>query len=491
MLTVAILLLAVPSCFAQKRVALLIGNSDYADSPLKNPVKDVDALEKSLIDLGFTVIKKKNLDRREMINAVEKAVYDLKEPADIFILFFAGHGMEIEGQNYLLPLKHNLRSPHEAEYELVPLKRVQQTLEEGKIVRRVLILDSCRNNPLKNSLSRSGGGGLVAPLGKKEGTIIAYSTKEGRTALDGNGENSPYTESLLKMLAQRPENGLEIKEALIGTARDIEGKFGQKPALYVDAFMQDYYLARTEPVIENSLGMKLNLIKSGKFLMGSPSDEQDRKRNERPHIVEISKSFYLGATEVTQAQWFALMGTKPWVEHAGVANKMAKDAPANAAGYISWTAATEFCEKLSKMEKRRYRLPTEAEWEYACRAGSDRAFSFGDESNRLGEFAWYLDFETEDPRDKFAEACGQKKPNQFGLFDMHGNVYEWCSDWHSANYYRESPLKDPPGPQTGVNRVLRGGSFTMPPAFCRSAGRYEGDPDDRFPEYGFRVVLEK
>ena len=154
---------------------------------------------------------------------------------------------------------------------------------------------------------------------------------------------------------------------------------------------------------------------------------------------------------------------------------------------VSWNDAQEFCEKLSALAEERaagrvYRLPTEAEWEYACRAGTTTAWSFGDAESLLGDFAWFRD-----NAEETTHAVGQKKPNAFGLYDMHGNVWEWCSDWHGD--YASGSATDPTGPSSGSDRVLRGGSWLNPAGYCRSAFRIRFNQSRRNSNYGFRLAL--
>ena len=229
--------------------------------------------------------------------------------------------------------------------------------------------------------------------------------------------------------------------------------------------------------------MRLVRIEAGKFTMGSPDSEKDRGKDERPqHQVTITKPFYMGATEVTQAQWKAVMDTQPWE-----GKSYAKAGAEHAASYISWDDATAYCTALSKKTGRTVRLPTEAEWEYACRAGTTTAYSFGDDASRLGDYAWY-DGNAYDKDEKYAHPVGVKKPNAWGLYDMHGNVWEWCADWY-VDSYANADTRDPKGPAGGSARVLRGGSWYAFPQFCRAARRNGGSPDYRGGSGGFRVVV--
>jgi sulfatase modifying factor 1 len=238
------------------------------------------------------------------------------------------------------------------------------------------------------------------------------------------------------------------------------------------------------PSITNTLGMKFNKIPAGTFLMGSPQTEKGRFGDETQHKVTISKAFYMQTTEVTQGQWKAVMGTEPWKGEFPV-----KEGPSYAASYVSWNDAVAYCEKLSDKEGKQYRLPTEAEWEYACRAGTETRWSFGDDEASLGDYAWY-DKNAWDIDEMYPHQVGLKKPNTFGLQDMHGNVWEWCHDYHGKDYYKESSEKDPTGPVTGSPRVFRGGAWSPYSRDTRSARRDRLDAVFRCTNVGFRLVRE-
>ena len=206
----------------------------------------------------------------------------------------------------------------------------------------------------------------------------------------------------------------------------------------------------------NSIGMKFVWIPPGTFLMGSPPDEPGRRNDETQHRVTLTKGFYIGVHQVTQAQWHKVLRRDP--SYSKGANLPVES--------ISWDECREFCEALGKSDGKKYRLPTEAEWEYACRAGSTTPFHFGDDSKQLGAYAWYSD--NTGPR---TNPVGVKPPNAWGLYDMHGNVWEWCADWHGP--YPEGDSTDPQGPDAGEARVLRGGSWKNSPWECRSAYRHD------------------
>jgi formylglycine-generating enzyme required for sulfatase activity len=205
--------------------------------------------------------------------------------------------------------------------------------------------------------------------------------------------------------------------------------------------------------------------------MGSPPDEKGREPEEVRHRVKISKPFRMSVTEITQAQWRTVMGRKR-------GSFEGDNLPVEA---ISWQEAVAFCAKLSEIEKKKCRLPTEAEWEYACRAGATGRFSGGEE---LKDLAWY-----DENADERPHPVAQKKPNAWGLYDMHGNVAEWCADFYETPYSARAAV-DPAGPPQGVARVVRGGSWASFERGCRCASRGSANPAHQMKTVGFRVVME-
>ncbi len=278
--------------------------------------------------------------------------------------------------------------------------------------------------------------------------------------------------------------------------------------------------------ITNSIDMKLVSIPAGKFLMGSPKDEKERAGDEEQHEVEITKPFHMGVYTVTVGQF------RQFVKDAGYKTEAEKDGEGgwgyNAAtkdfekdkkynwqnvGWdqtddhpvvnVTWNDAVAFCDWLSKKEGKEYRLPTEAEWEYSCRAGTKTRFYCGDGEDSLKGVANIADaaFKKKYPAGSWAVAwddgypftapVGKFRPNAFGLYDMHGNVWQWCGDWYDGDYYKDSPRQDPQGPQdgdAGAFRVIRGGSFSDVARYCRSASRFRIEPLYRINLIGFRVV---
>jgi formylglycine-generating enzyme len=249
---------------------------------------------------------------------------------------------------------------------------------------------------------------------------------------------------------------------------------------------------RLDAVVANTLGMKFVLVPAGAFDMGAPPEEAQSRENERPqHRVLLTQPFYLSAYLVTQAQYEKVAGQNPARFQAA-----AGGGPSHPAERVSWDDAVAFCRRLSEMPAERaagatYRLPTEAEWECACRGGATTPFArgaglSGREANIDGRYP-YGDAAPE-PGPGRTTPVGSYSDNNFGLYDVHGNVWEWCADWYAEDYYKVSPPRDPGGPPEGRFRVVRGGSWRNHAATCRAAYRNALVPNNRDPYTGFRVV---
>jgi len=233
---------------------------------------------------------------------------------------------------------------------------------------------------------------------------------------------------------------------------------------------------------ESSIGMKFKLIPAGKFLMGSPEDEKDRDGDETQHEVTLTKAFYMGIYPVTQDEYQKVMGNNPSYFKGG--NRPVET--------VSWDDAQDFCKKLTALDIQAgklkpgesYRLPTEAEWEYACRAGTKTRFYWGDDLDytQIGDYVWYYKNSDNQTHD-----VGQKKLNAFGLYDMSGNVYQWCGDWYGD--YPAGAVTDPTGPGNGQSRVERCGFWHGHPLCGRSSHRNGVNPDYPVNIIGFRIVL--
>lgn len=255
----------------------------------------------------------------------------------------------------------------------------------------------------------------------------------------------------------------------------------------------DMPTARSVEVFDgNYLKMQLVWCAPGEFEMGSPLGEQNRRSNESPVTVTLTRGFWLGKYEVTQEQFRRVVGKEPW---KGKPNVM--EGPRYPATYVNWYDADEFCRKVTEHERASgrlvvpgvYRLPTEAEWQYACRAGSRTRFCFGDDETQLGEYAWYGEFmgNGNSQRENHPHTVGGKTPNRWGLHDMHGNVVEWCLDVYGDLLPGGI---DPQGPPSGLTRVAVGGGWNLSATYCRASYRDSVGPMHRDDRLGFRVVLD-
>ncbi len=275
------------------------------------------------------------------------------------------------------------------------------------------------------------------------------------------------------------------------------------PKGMAEAFARDFKAKGPEEIADaftNDFDIQLVRIPAGTFMMGSPKGEEGRGNDEEEHRVEIS-SFHMGIHEVTQKQYRSVMGTNPsyFSKDGGGKDKVngmnTDDFPVE---NVSWEDAIEFCRKLTEKDKKLppgwvYRLPREAEWEYACRGGlASQPTHFGNSlSSRQANFDGNFPYGGADKGDYLERTCkvGSYEKNRFGLYDMHGNVWEWCMDWYDKDYYGKSPPKDPPGPLGPASaRVLRGGCGLDYGRFCRSANRNGYGPGGRDQCYGFRLV---
>lgn len=256
-------------------------------------------------------------------------------------------------------------------------------------------------------------------------------------------------------------------------------------------------------VVTNSIGMKLVAIPPGEFQMGSPDSDPDARDDEKPqHLVRITKPFLVGMYEVTQREYEAVQGNNP-SSFASTGNGSEKvdglDTSEFPVERVSWLDAVEFCSKLSdraeeKAAGRTYRLLTEAEWQYCCRAGTTTRFHYGDslsshQANINGRFPY--GGAKRGPYLKRTARVGSYSPNAFGLFDMHGNVAELCSDWYGRDYYQHSPTDDPQGPEEGSDHLVMGGSWSSDAFRCRAAHRRSNAVSGVARYFGFRVACEQ
>jgi formylglycine-generating enzyme required for sulfatase activity len=434
-----------------------------------------------------------------------QTVMGLAKEGDFVLVAFSGHGTHINGDSYICPADADPDSPKTT---MIKVADIYAELNKSKATFKLLVVDACRNIPLaaeKRSLvdeQESLRGIAKTFAAPPSGILVLSSSAKGQYSYEDPklklGVFMAFLQYGLTGVADTEQGNRDGQVSLLelykytheGTSLFVSKKYGtlQTPSLHGD-IAGDFVLGVPTTVISNTIDMTFNMIPAGTFLMGSPESEEDRGDDEQQHPVTISRAFYMQTTEVTQGQWKAVMGTEPWKgqEHS----KYVKEGANYPAVYVSWDDAVAYCKKLSDKEAKTYRLPTEAEWEYACRAGTETRWSFGNDEKELGDYAWYGK-NAWDVDEKYAHQVRLKKPNAFGLYDMHGNVIEWCHDYYGEDYYKQSSEKDPTGPTSGSFRVLRGGSWDRYRARnARSAFRFGNDADFRYGYgFGFRLVRE-
>lgn len=318
--------------------------------------------------------------------------------------------------------------------------------------------------------------------------IETHSQRAARLEKEASEQTEQIKKNRIKELlsiVRANDNKTDGKKALEAMNELLTLDPGNIEAQTLQKKISGYFGPNAGDIIANSIGMKLIYIPAGDFMMGSPDSESGRDKDELliPQVT-ISGGFYMGLYEVTQSQWSSIMGTSVSQQRNKINQSwlLKGEGETNPMYFVSWEEAVTFCEKLSQKEGRSYTLPTEAQWEYACRAGSRTRYSFGDNDSQLGDYAWY-----DKNGNGTTHPVGQKKPNGWGLYDMHGNVWEWCLDWYGESYYSSSPASDPQGTGSGQCRVLRGGSWNND-SNCRSADRGFNAPSFAFSHVGFRVV---
>jgi formylglycine-generating enzyme required for sulfatase activity len=505
--------------------AFLVAVQDYDVKqlkPLNYTRNDILAFQKALIASGYdkdnvvlmhddlkTLGKLRYIPESDKIRDELKLILGTLEASDSIIVAFAGHGVQFkgEGENYFCPADTDLND--EKRQSLISLSEIYQTLEKTKARKRLLLVDACRNDP-QSQLGRSSSKARLESVTRPQitpppkGVVALFSCSAGQQAYEWPDLKHGVFFYHVLQAWQQPRNDLSLDQLIFKakseTKRFARLKLGTLQSPEQKGFFPGEWVLRTKvdpKQFTNSIGMQLVKIPAGEFMMGSGKSAAETAKlfdskaeyyeDQHPqHRVQITKPFYMATTEVTQGQWKTVMGTEPWKGEEDV-----KEGADYAASYVSWEDATEYCRKLSQKEGKTYRLPTEAEWEFACRAGSTTMYSFGEDASRLGDYAWY-DKNAYDVGEKYTHRAGRKKANAFGLYDMHGNVWEWCQDWYGEDYYGKSPISDPSGPSSGSTRVLRGGSWSRSALLNRSANRLWLSPDYRsyLRGLGFRVVCE-
>ncbi|MBI2289556.1 MAG: SUMF1/EgtB/PvdO family nonheme iron enzyme, partial [Betaproteobacteria bacterium] len=555
----------------EQRVALVIGNANYRTAPLRNPANDAKAVADKLQGLGFKVTLKLDQDQKGMADAIRAFGNQLKA-GGAGLFYYAGHGMQVKGRNFLIPVDADIQNEDEVPYRSIDANEVLSKMETARNRLNLMILDACRNNPFSRKF-RSGNQGL-AQMDAPSGTLVAFATAPGSVASDGSGKNGLYTQHLLASLGQ-PGVPVEqvFKRVRVGVMKDtrnaqvpwesssLVGDFYFKPgtatlttadpaaielayweSIKGSTSADDYksYLKKypngqfadlakrrvlnppkpsttsvasiaptsaTKPESvpggvagkvwkEPTTGMEFVWIPKGCFQMGSPISERGRNDNEHPHQVCI-EGYWLAKYEVTNAQYRQFKPSHDSGQFEGNSVNGDTQPVVN----VSWNDAVAFAEWLSAKTGKTFELPTEAEWEYAARAGTQTARHFGDDDGSLCRHANVTDqtaatsalfdknwmpFSSCDDGYKVSAPVGRFAPNSFGLHDMLGNVSEWTASPYDKAYAggeKRAATTAEDGP-----RVTRGGAWFGHPGHVRSAARIGTTPDIRLMFIGLRLA---
>ncbi len=482
---------------SRKRVALIIGNGSYrfTDSlpKLANPVNDADDMAAALRRFGFEVIAKKNLTKEEMDETITDFGRKIAD-SDAALFYYAGHGLQVKGQNYIVPVDANIDSEAKVPYRAVNVNQLLEEMESSRSRVNIVMLDACRNNPISGKFRSGASRGLAPPASMPKGTVIVFATDPGNVAADGSGRNGLFTAGLLDALKG---NDLTLGGVLYTASKHVQEATGQQQTPYVNgpttvqrefSFVSASNIPNVKPpttqpkliatisapVAQSSSPINIEMVNvpGGCFQMGDFVG--DGLKNEKPPHKVCLNEFSISKFTVTQKLWEKIMDNNPsYFKQCG------ENCPVET---VSWNDVQEFIKNLNSRTGQSYRLPTEAEWEYACRSGGKEEKFCG--GNELDVVAWYGE-----NSGITLHPVGQNKPNGLGIYDMSGNVWEWVQDFYSPDYYTSSPQENPQGPIGGENHVLRGGSCFDKDAWqLKSTSRNADSPERAVALFGFRLA---
>lgn len=501
----------------EARVALIMGVAEVGSpmfSSLPGIKQDLAKMKAALEAAKFEVTVVSEPTLSEAHKAIDAFGDRLLATKGVGLFYFSGHGGEFNGTNYLMPKGARISRPVDVQQEAISAKRIISRMEGQGTRVNIIFLDCCRND-LTKAASDSGLAVMQA-----EGTFIGFATASEKTAA-ASSDGSPYTSVLCKHLTEPGQSISDMHTRVTAEVKAITRAAGAPQTPFMNSGLSDlfYFVPGNSAPIPTAPGggltpvaalpvdvivrafplggdveMKFVFIKPGSYYLGSPVNEPGRDKNDEfGGHVRISREFWMAQTECTQAQWQVVMGGNP-SEFRG------PDLPVETVG---WADAMKFCELMEKRVKPKdgwhVTLPTEAQWEFACRAGKQSAFSFGPDLGDLCHHANYADksfTQFPDMADKeHSDGVGDStapvasyKPNAWGLYDMHGNVWEWClHSYQLAQPVGADPISNPGGRQ----RAMRGGSWFTSWQSCRSASRSPGGTDIKRNSIGFRVVLAK
>jgi len=561
----------------ERRLALVIGNAGYGGSNSlcqENncpPINDAKAISAALERLDFEVITLYNRTKKEMEDAVDDFARRLKD-YHTALFYFAGHGSEVGGKNYIYPIDASINREADIKYRCVEVNWILESIYEAGVINKIMLLDACRSNEFERTFRRGGETGGLSAMEAPVNTFIGYAAASGQTAANFSlsRKNGVYTEAILRYL-ETPNMTIGqvftrvTKDVRLATEEEEETQIPFRTSSFEEDFFfrklkadrdQDGYadeeddcpdifskINRGCPMTDYDLdGIPDNqdpcpkrygsnkgcpdlpgmvFVEGGRFAMGCTNEQKNCQSDEKPaHPVSVS-DFYMGVYEVTFTEFDAFCEAtnrkKPSDRDWGRGNRpVIRVSWYDAIEYCNWRsrrAGLEACYTIDKtrkdpnsknfnddytwvvscdFKKNGYRLPTEAEWEYAAREGG-KSVLFGNGKNvpNLAEINFGLRWRPKADSVKGGDrkrtvTVGSFSPNSLGLYDMSGNVWEWCWDWYGP--YGSEFRTNPTGVTSGSDRVIRGGSWEYPWNNLRVADRDPFDPNSKWSDVGFRLV---
>lgn len=413
-------------------VALVIGNSAYQfATKLNSPVNDANDMAEAFRKLGFKVLKvRTNATLSEMEAAIAEFDREISANQGVGVFYYSGHGVQSKGINYLIPVDANIPTEAFLRQKAVDLESVMGTMEAATNKAKIVILDACRNDPFKGWRNKGDGEKGLAKVDAPDGMLIAFATSPKRTAADGLGRNSPYTEILLQEIVkpnisitdmlQNVRSNLATRYSQISWENtSLLGKFCFAGCNVENTAFQIQPTPQPTQVVNNNEVTRPNTssAQTNSILTETNPDSTDSNSNEITNSIGMKfvkiqdVSFYIGKYEVTQEEWKKIMGKNP-SKH--------KDCSKCPVENVSWNDVIKFIEKLNEKNDGEYRLPTEEEWYFAMRGDKETKFFWGEDVFQVEDYAW-----VGSNSNNMTHEVGLKKPNQFGLYDIIGNVWEW------------------------------------------------------------------
>jgi formylglycine-generating enzyme required for sulfatase activity len=543
---------------AEPRLALVIGNSNYGGElgKLPNPVNDAELMSATLRKLGFQVSKVTDADQRQMKRAIADFGTRLADagPQAVGLFYYAGHGLQIDGENYLIPVRARIEKAADADLEAVTASSVLKQMQFANSAVNIVILDACRNNPLSRGMRDASRG--LARMDAPTGSIVAYSTAPGETAADGEGKDSPYTVALTQAMLKP---GIAIEETFRDARVQVLQQTGKRQVPWESSSLTGAFffnpgeklptiaaplapsvpsapIAPAQPsALPASHGNapvnpgqvsrdcsdcpEMVALPAGEFRMGSPANESGHTAAEGPQIDVTLPAFAIGKYPVTRGEFAAFVqasGYQPaqrcWTDLGGGKFDFSDAADWRHPGFaqtdrdpvvcVSWQDAAAYARWLAKKAGKAYRLPSESEWEYAARAGTRTSRYWGDADR---DFCSYGNIADRAAKRKYANwtivACddgyaftapvGSFKPNRFGLYDMLGNAKQWTADCGGGDLTK-MPTDGSPREDSGcTDHSVRGSGWDGLPNTSRAAYREHGPADYAAFNYGFRVARDR